>query len=201
MANNDAIAVVISSGLSLLGLVWLYLWPYRDYRRDLFRARLFAIRGELFDGAADGKIDFNHPAYGLLRSTLNGFLRFGHRFGALRLVAMALVVDQDTFSEDFDFGRRWREAARTLTGEQRVWLQGLRQDMHTALFKHIVVTSVAGCFLFMLVVERRSSRAERKAASRRAAAKGLQTTTRGRLTARIDSVALANNYQPLKAAA
>jgi hypothetical protein len=201
MANNDAIAVVISSGLSLLGLVWLYLWPYRDYRRDLFRARLFAIRGELFDGAADGKIDFNHPAYGLLRSTLNGFLRFGHRFGALRLVAMALVVDQDRFSEDFDFDRRWREAARTLTGEQRVWLQGLRQDMHTALFKHIVVTSVAGCFLFMLVVERRSNRAERKAAARRAAAKGLQPTTRGRLTARIDSVALANNYQHLKAAA
>lgn len=202
MTNNDAIAVVLSSGLSLLGLVWLYLWPYRDYRRDLFRVRLFAIRGELFDGAAEGKIDFQHPAYGLLRSTLNGFLRFGHRLGALRLFAMALMVDQGTISQDCNFDRRWREADKTLTNEQRLWLLGLRRDMHMALFKHVVASSPIGCLLFVLVVERRSTRAERKAAARKAAMKGRVPLTRSRadLTARLDSVALANNHQRLRAA-
>ncbi|MFP5285511.1 MAG: hypothetical protein ACLGI9_07220 [Thermoanaerobaculia bacterium] len=194
MNNNDAIAVVISSGLSLLGLAWLYLWPYRDYRRDLFRARLFAIRGELFDGAADGKIDFSHPAYGLLRSTLNGFLRFGPHVGALRLIAMVLVTDQREFARDYDFDRRWSEANKTLNADQRKWLEGLREQMHRALLKHLFATSFLGCFLLFAVLGGRMTKAHRS--HRRKAAPGHRE-----LTSRIDSVALANNYQPYQNAA
>jgi hypothetical protein len=186
---NGTIAVVISSGLSLVGLVWLYFWPYRDYRRDLFRARLFAIRAELFDGAADGKINFNNPAYGLLRSTLNGFLRFGHRFGTLRLIAMALIVDPDAFSPDYDFDRRWRESTKALTDGQHEWLQRLREEMHRAFFAHLLMTSFFGCLFGLALIGRRSNRAQRRAAQR--------STRNGRqLAARIDSVALANNYYP-----
>jgi hypothetical protein len=196
MNSNDAIAVVISSGLSLIGLAWLFLWPYRDYRRDLFRTRLFAIRAELFDGAADGKIGFNHPAYGLLRSTLNGFLRFGPHVGTLRLLAMAMVVDARAFAPECDFDYRWREAFKSLTEEQRGWLLGLREEMHKAFRKHVIATSFVGFLLLAAVVGGRSTRSTRadwrhmKRAARRAS-----------LTDRIDSVALANNYQSYQTAA
>jgi len=192
MTNYDTIAVVLSSGLSLVGLAWLFFWPYRDYRRDLFRARLFAIRAELFDGAADGKIRFDHPAYGLLRSTLNGFLRFGHRFGTLRLIAMAFVLDPHVFSPDYDFDRRWRESTNSLSPTQREWVKGLREQMNKAFFAHLMMTSLFGCLLFFVLLDRRTTRAQRRA----------RKSPAGRgLAARIDSVALANAYQPLQEAA
>lgn len=193
MTTTGEIAVVISSGLSLLGLVWLFFWPYRDYRRDLFRARLFAIRAELFDGAADGRIAFDHPAYGLLRSTLNGFLRFGHQFGTLRLIAMALIVDPHACSPDYDFDRRWRESTKSLDAETRAWLRELREEMHQAFFAHLVATSLLGCIFCFRLLGRQTSRAARRRASER-------TAPGQPLASRIDSVALANNYLPLKAA-
>ncbi len=72
-------SLMLFSVASLAGLVVLYFWLYRDYRIDLFRQRLFALRDELFDLARSGAISFDDRAYGLLRSTLNGFIRFGHR--------------------------------------------------------------------------------------------------------------------------
>lgn len=185
MNTQDSIATVVSSGLSLMGLVWLFFWLYRDYRRDLFRALLFSLRADLFDGAADGKIPFDHPAYGLLRSTFNGFLRFGHRFGTLRMIAMALVLDREWFLRDGrDFDRRWREALRTLDPEQRDWLSRLRNEMHKVFFQHLLATSLFGCLVFLPWIFRRENGAPRAVAG--------QTDSRDHiaLTDRIDSVAL-----------
>jgi hypothetical protein len=144
----------------------------------------------LFDGAADGKIDFNHPAYGLLRSTINGFLRFGPHVGALRLIAMVLVADKREFGRDYDFDRRWSEANKTSDPDQRKWLEGLREEMHKALIKHLVATSLVGCFVLLAVMGGRRTRAQRRAEQRQAA------PGRRDLRSRIDAVALANNYQP-----
>ena len=170
MANHEMITAVLSSGLSLLGLAAL-LWLYRDYRKDLFRARLFALRGELFDGGASGLVPFDHPAYGLLRSTLNGFLRSGHRLGTAWLIAMALAGDPP---EDYD--RKWRESTQALTPEQTAWLRNLREEMHRAFLAHLLVTSLFGCLLFFWVGGRHG-------------------------TVRIDSVALANASGTLPQAA
>lgn len=186
MNAQDSIATVVSSGLSLMGLVWLFFWLYRDYRRDLFRARLFSLRADLFDGAADGRISFDHPAYGLLRSTFNGFLRFGHRFGTLRMIAMALVLDREWFLRDGrDFDRRWREALRTLDPEQRDWLSRLRNEMHKVFFRHLLATSLFGCLVFLPWIFRRENGTPQSVAG--------QTNSRNHLalTDRIDSVALA----------
>ena len=67
----------LTSTISLFGILYLLLWRYRAYRVDLFRHKMFKLRDELFDDAADGNIDFNSPAYQLLRTTMNGFIRFG----------------------------------------------------------------------------------------------------------------------------
>jgi hypothetical protein len=141
MNHTNEIATVLSSGLSLLGLAWLYFWLYRDYRRDLLRTRLFKLRADLFDAARDGRIDFNHPAYGLLRSTLNGFLRYGHRMGAFRLVMTALFVDPREMEELYRFRSKWQKALRSLDPEARDWVEGLRAQAHGALFSHLLATT------------------------------------------------------------
>jgi len=148
MNHIDKIVTVLSSGLSLLGLAYLYLWLYRDYRRDLLRTRLFEIRAELFDGARDGRIDFNHPAYGLLRSTLNGFLRYGHKVGAFRLVMTALFLDPKEMGELYQFPSKWQKAVKSLDPETQEWLEGLRGRSHAALFKHFLATT-GFTYLFM----------------------------------------------------
>ena len=57
----------LSTTLSLIALWALFHWLYRDYRVDLFRQRMFALRDQLFDIAASGRIAFDDPAYGKLR--------------------------------------------------------------------------------------------------------------------------------------
>ena len=71
---------------SFAGLWVLFFWHYREYRVDNFRQRLFAIRDELFDLGRAGVIAFDHPAYGVVRTLINGFIRFANRIGVLSLL-------------------------------------------------------------------------------------------------------------------
>lgn len=75
------------AGLALLVLGFLFFWLYRDYRVDLYRQRLFALRDELWDFAAAGDIEFDHPAHRVIRARLNGLIRFAHVLSLTWLVA------------------------------------------------------------------------------------------------------------------
>ena len=46
--NPSNLAEVVSTGVSLLGLIWLWLWLFPDYFVDRFRQQLFALRDQLF---------------------------------------------------------------------------------------------------------------------------------------------------------
>src|SRR6185437_15030162 len=73
------IEFAIQFTLALL-LVWITIFVFwRNYRIDKFRDDLFALRNELFDYAAKGGISFDEPAYGILRNTMNGLLRYAER--------------------------------------------------------------------------------------------------------------------------
>jgi len=73
--------------LSLAAFVWLKLVPMQ--RLDELRQQLFAVRDEMFDYAAAGNISFDDPAYVLLRTQMNGFIRFGHQITLFRLLMSA----------------------------------------------------------------------------------------------------------------
>src|SRR5438552_13935668 len=85
MTNHSPLTVVVTS-LSLMGLWILFFWLYRDYRVDLFRQRMFELRDELFELGRVDEIAFHHQAYGLLRTTINGYIRFAHRISFLSVV-------------------------------------------------------------------------------------------------------------------
>jgi hypothetical protein len=78
------LSIIVQSALSLIALavVMFAWWP--EQRVDLFRQQMFALRDELFDFAMAGKIEFDDPAYTLLRHLMNGFIRYAHNLTPYR---------------------------------------------------------------------------------------------------------------------
>jgi len=134
--------------VSIFGLWGLFFFVYRDYRNDLMRQRLFAIRDRLFDEALDGNIDFNASAYGMTRTILNGVIRFSHDLSFFRF---ALVIfaesrigknDQDTFNSEYD------KALKGVSDEQKELLAKIQVEMATVVLTHMVHCS----FIFAPIV-------------------------------------------------
>src|SRR3954467_6683321 len=98
---------VILALLSFLTLWFLYSFAYRDYRRDVYRQKLFEVRNALFDLAATGEVSFDSPAYQTLRTTINGFIRFAHRmqFGELTVFIFLEETANDPMPDVFQ--QRW----------------------------------------------------------------------------------------------
>src|SRR5437762_3023113 len=132
MTDPRLLLTAVASTLSLLAIWLLYCWFYRDYRVDLFRQRLFKLRDSLFDYAESGQVSFDHPAYGMLRSTLNGFIRFGHRFGFLQILIFVFrirAVDLAAAGE-MGFQAKWATLIHDLPAPVREKLNGMMIEMH-----------------------------------------------------------------------
>jgi hypothetical protein len=139
--NATQIVTAICSLISLAGLWIILFWLYRGYRTDQFRQATFALRDELFDAASDRKIDFSHPAYCLLRSTMNGFIRFGHRFTLLQVLLMVGTRSPESPNEDDSFSVRWERAVRDLDQETLLMLTRVRLKMNILVLRHVVLSS------------------------------------------------------------
>jgi hypothetical protein len=83
-------AIILS--VSLVALVVLYAYFFRKYHVDAFRQRVFAVRDEMFDYAASGKISFQDPAYRMLRQLMNGYIRFGHRISIFHIFTVMTLT-------------------------------------------------------------------------------------------------------------
>ncbi len=133
----------VTSLISLMGLWWLLFWLYHDYCVDKFRQEIFALRDALFDSAADGSIPFDHPGYGLLRSTMNGFIRFAHKLTLLDILMLVFVhssVRRGIPSEQ-SFSRRFDAAIANLPEETKSQLISCQVRMNTLLVKHVARNS------------------------------------------------------------
>src|ERR1019366_1144637 len=78
--------------LLLLALWVLTMHSYRSYTVERHRLRLFEIRDELFDLARSGELRFSDEPYTLLRSMINGHIRFGNRTDFLFMFFVGLAV-------------------------------------------------------------------------------------------------------------
>lgn len=130
---------VTSLLVSLLALWVLHVFFWRDYEVDKARQRYFALRERLFDLAADGQISFDHPAYGTLRTMINGHIRYAHRTGILFLLFSAPVV-RDQVAERIvkRFEKRWRNALDELSPDTRAAVEAIHRDLHRRTIVHIL---------------------------------------------------------------
>jgi hypothetical protein len=124
-------------------LLWLLVyWFYRDYRVDLFRQRMFVIRGKLFDIALTETVAFDDPAYTRLRTQLNGFIRYGNKLNVPRTTVLFFAQRNEAAAERVrEFEREWNEAITRLPEPTRFKVLALRAAMHLEVGKQVLLAS------------------------------------------------------------
>jgi hypothetical protein len=184
MTPTDGLNAMIA-GFALL-LFWIvFAFLYRDYRVDAFRQQMFAVRDEMFDYAADGEIDFDDPAYVLVRTTMNGFIRFADRMNLVSVIVVAWATAGEEIETE-SFSTRYKEAVATLTEEQRATLDRFVNRMNAYAAEHVIfsslVLSLALVPLALALVLKRASKEAGRRFVRRAVPE--------RLSGAVDSLAL-----------
>jgi hypothetical protein len=143
----------LSSLLSILGIAYLILWRYRVLCMDMFRQTMFELRDELFDYALEGHIDFSDPAYGVLRNTLNGYIRFAHKTTTWHGIILALLWPRDDKrrlkDNGLSFRAVWQRATGALTPDVKEHLERLRMRIHRAAFFYFIVSCPELFLLFL----------------------------------------------------
>jgi hypothetical protein len=130
----------LSTTLSLMALWALFHWLYRDYRVDLFRQRMFALRDELFELAASGRIAFDDPAYGKLRSMLNGYIRFAHRISVPLLLSASR--SRHALSQGAEEATALTTAVRAQPPETAEFLARILSQTHWYVAEQLLLTSL-----------------------------------------------------------
>lgn len=137
--TEQTVVTIIASLISLAGLVFVMFWLYRDYYVDDLRQDLFALRDELFDAAAAGKIPFDDPAYGMLRRTLNGFIRFGHRLNLVETILLLIMPGTRQLLAETGpkFDQKWQKVTANISSESRAVVDDVYQRMNGRAVLHL----------------------------------------------------------------
>ena len=135
--------------------LWIMLyWLWRDYRVDKFRQDMFALRDSLFDYAAGGHISFSHPAYGILRTRMNGMIRFAHEatIGHLGLAFVTLKFSNKDFDPAIAL-KEWEKSVDTIADAKvREQLRRFHLEMNALLVGNLVKGSVILMLFFGIIV-------------------------------------------------
>jgi hypothetical protein len=122
--NAAHFSIIVQSALSLIVLIFIVFVWWPNQRADLFRQQMFALRDELFDFALDGRIAFDDPAYKLLRSLMNGTIRYAHNLTPYRTLVSILrskcTSNQPTNAWSVSWERALKGAEDTDTRNQLV---------------------------------------------------------------------------------
>ena len=177
------------STLCSLALLWVFFHVfYCDYRVDVFRQKLFALRDDLFDLALTGVVSFEDSAYGLLRSTINGYLRFGHRIRLFSVIYLGFSLERADRDGDAtrDFRHRWTRAVSALPRESRSDIRLIHDRMNRIVIEQMFWTSLVAILSVVPLVLLHFADV-----LRRHATAGLRATWR-RWTNLVDTAALEN---------
>lgn len=140
--------------LLLAALWWLFYWPYRSYRLDDTRYRLFVIRDRLFDAAADGaSIRFEDRAYGMTRTMINGMLRTLEDYGVLRLLYIAWRYSRDRRLQQMcaQYGEDYESAVQQLEPEGRDLVIDAVLRAQRVFLEHVLKTSLLMFLLYFVI--------------------------------------------------
>lgn len=128
---------VLETTISLTLGAWIAFWLNRDLKVDTLRQEMFALRDRLFDEADRGLIEFSHPAYVMLRTTMNGFIRFAHRLSFLEILLFSLLVHRDS-QEERAWKEEWARVSQDLPQATRKRLLVYQRNMHILFLLHVV---------------------------------------------------------------
>lgn len=133
---------VIYSLISILFLIALLFWLSQDYWVDSFRQQMFSLRDELFDDARNGRISFDDSSYGMLRSSMNGFIQFGHRLNIWQVILLNIIASKEGGVGTKSFYKRLEEGMQNNTAEQKELITNYYLRMNFCVIKHIINSSI-----------------------------------------------------------
>lgn len=142
MNTSDAssIVTIMESAIALAGIWVVLFWLWPALRLDCFRQQMFAVRDELFDYAAAGKISFNHPAYRLLRQQMNGFIRYGHKLSFGQFLLTLCIWKLNRQPDSYVWSHKWDTALKSLDDET----VGALRMFHNRALMHVASRIVFG---------------------------------------------------------
>ncbi len=135
--------------LSLAGLAFVCIfcfWLYEEYRVERFRHKLFVLRDELFDSASTGKLQFDDQAYELLRTSLNGFIRYAHTLSLLQFIFLLISPNTKELKQKIkrnDFADALLQSTQQYSKEQRAIVNKVLEKMHRLIVIHIAASPMA----------------------------------------------------------
>ncbi|WP_226596772.1 hypothetical protein [Marinobacter nauticus] len=138
---NTDLFVYLQSLVSVALLVVCLFWLYRDYKLDSFRQKLFKLRDDLFDEAINNDISFEHPSYQVLRSTINGFIRYGHRLNVFQVIAFLVLAESEKKVKSSSFTNRFESHLGSLDPEKSDVLKDYRNRMNILMMEHVIASS------------------------------------------------------------
>jgi hypothetical protein len=109
------------------------------------------MRDRLFMYAAEGNIDFENPAYSILRQRMNTLIRYAHEFTLTKLlIALFMVKKYKDYwqREQHPSIVKWEESVKQLPEHAQTAMNGFNSSLMFALLKHMVYRSF---FRYLLV--------------------------------------------------
>lgn len=144
---NAEIVLKSVLGLACLWFFLAYLW--RNYRIDALRDELFCLRDKLFMYAAEGNIDFGHPAYSILRERMNALIRYAHEFTLTKLlIALVMIRRHKEYWQQHPWIVKWEQAVKQLPEHAQTAMNSFNSSLMFAMLKHMVYRSF---FRYLLV--------------------------------------------------
>jgi hypothetical protein len=136
----------------LLVFWWLWAIEYRRYRVLVLKNSLFEARDALFAAAAQGKLSFDDPAYGMSRILLNGMLRQAEALSLPHFAGMMLTRAWWSNADvERRFNERYSRAQTQLTEAGREVVRGVIDRAHLAIVSHVLhISLVFGLPLHLL---------------------------------------------------
>lgn len=148
---NEDVLVQVIQFILFASLAWFgFFWFYKKLTVEFFRQKMFATRDALFDYAANGDISFDHPAYCLLRTTMNGFIRYADKLSFLQfLIAFIFFGRKKDYAESpLYFANKWNVATKGLTEHQL----GELGKYHSRMMDLVAIQTMAKSPFFICIV-------------------------------------------------
>ncbi len=142
MILNHQVSIILSTFFSIFVIWYGFFFVYRECIVDRFREKMFSLRDEFFDEAMKENINFNDYAYGLLRNTMNGFIRYAHRVSFFDcLVKNIFLNSKSKTCHEFCFSKKWKKATTSIDKRKAEIFNKYREKMQVLVFFHILLNS------------------------------------------------------------
>lgn len=136
---------------ALTGLYALWTFGFRRQILDGTRAKLFALRYELFSLALRGKIKFNDPVYRQTELYLNSLLKYTHRADILRILVRIKLYKNS--QEAKVFSKSLIESINNIQdAEVKAKLNEIVQTSGYIILRHVINSNIVTLVLSWFII-------------------------------------------------